>query len=230
MPIPKTLLLSAAVTFVLGLGTAAHAPKPGRPGYLLIANQYEHTALLLDLRTTNVLSRIEVGVNGHEVAVAPDGHFGYIPIYGNSGVGKPGTDGTHLVVVDLATRTVTGQVDFGKGVRPHCPMIGPKDGLLYVSTELNQSISGACETNRGPQWATGRGLHPGDSVERAVALYGEPNSRSPSTKNGQPLELLYCAFDWAGPDVPQVMEVVCTVPKDRTRGRVVEITLAAGSL
>lgn len=55
-------------------------------------------------------------------------------------------------------------------------------------------------------------------------------SRSPSTKNGQPLELLYYAFDWAGPDVPQVLEVVCTAPKDGTPGRVVEITLAASSL
>lgn len=99
-----------------------------------------------------------------------------------------------------------------------------------VHVELNESISGTCETNRGPQWATGRGLHAGDPAERAVSLYGEPNSRSPSTKNGQPLELMYYAFDWAGPDVPQVMEVVCTAPKHGTRGRVMEITLAAGSL
>jgi len=42
--------------------------------------------------------------------------------------------------------------------------------------------------------------------------------------------LLYYAFDWAGPEVPQVMEVVCTAPKDGTPGKVVEITLAAGSL
>jgi hypothetical protein len=79
-------------------------------------------------------------------------------------------------------------------------------------------------------WRTGEGLRLEEAVGRVIALYGEPTSRSPSTKNGQPLELLYYAFDWAGPDVPQVMEVVCTVPKDGTPGRVVEITLAAGSL
>lgn len=55
-------------------------------------------------------------------------------------------------------------------------------------------------------------------------------SRSPSTKNGQRLELLHYAFDWAGPDVPQVMEVVCTPEKHGKPGRVVEITLAAGNL
>jgi hypothetical protein len=42
--------------------------------------------------------------------------------------------------------------------------------------------------------------------------------------------LLYYAFDWAGPDVPQVMEVLCAVEQDGKLGRVVEITLAASSL
>ncbi len=79
-------------------------------------------------------------------------------------------------------------------------------------------------------WRTGHDLAVGDAAKKAVAIYGEPTSRSPSTKNGQPLELLYYAFDWAGPDVPQVMEVVCTAPKDGSPGRVVEITLAASSL
>lgn len=80
------------------------------------------------------------------------------------------------------------------------------------------------------KWGTGKGLRLGDSVARAEKLYGKPDSRSPSTKGGQRLELLYYAFDWAGPDVPQVMEVVCTVGTGGEPGRVVEITLAASSL
>ena len=80
------------------------------------------------------------------------------------------------------------------------------------------------------RWVTGHGLEIGNSDSRVIDLYGEPDSRSPSTKNGKPLELLYYAFDWAGPDVPQVMEVVCTREKDGKPGRVVEITLAAPSL
>jgi len=79
-------------------------------------------------------------------------------------------------------------------------------------------------------WKTGYGLRLGDPASKAAQLYGEPDSRSPSTKDGQPLELWYYAFDWAGPDVPQVMEVLCTKEKDGEPGRVVEITLAAPSL
>jgi hypothetical protein len=79
-------------------------------------------------------------------------------------------------------------------------------------------------------WKTGHGLLVGDPAAKVVQLYGQPDSRSPSTRDGQPLELLYYAFDWAGPDVPQVMEVLCTREKDGQPGRVVEITLAAPSL
>ena len=81
----------------------------------------------------------------------------------------------------------------------------------------------------GAGWKTGRGLSLRASCPDVIKLYGEPDSRSPSTKNSQPLELLYYAFDWAGPDVPQVMEVVCTAEKGKP-SQVVEITLARGSL
>jgi hypothetical protein len=81
----------------------------------------------------------------------------------------------------------------------------------------------------GP-WKTGLGLWLSDSTAKIVQLYGEPDSKSPSSKGGQQLELWYYAFDWAGPDVPQVMEVMCTAGQDGKPGRVVEITLAAPSL
>jgi hypothetical protein len=75
-------------------------------------------------------------------------------------------------------------------------------------------------------WLTGLGMRMGDSQDRVVGLYGEPNSSGPASKNGQELELMYYQFDWAGSDVPQVMEVLCA----RDTGRVVEITLAFPSL
>ena len=83
----------------------------------------------------------EGGITGHEVIASPDGRLAYVPIYGNSGVGKPGTDGSNLVVIDIASQKVVGNVDFGHGVRPHMPIFGPKDGLLYVTTELDRAIN-----------------------------------------------------------------------------------------
>jgi hypothetical protein len=73
---------------------------------------------------------------------------------------------------------------------------------------------------------TGQGLRIGDSQDRVTGFYGEPNSSGPASKNGKDLALMYYQFDWAGSNVPQVLEVLCA----RDTGRVVEITLAFPSL
>jgi YVTN family beta-propeller protein len=80
-------------------------------------------------------------VTGHEVAASSDGKQAFVPIYGNSGVGMPGTDGSTLDVIDLSERKVIRTIDFGHGVRPHCAVLGPKDRLLYVTTELDKSVT-----------------------------------------------------------------------------------------
>jgi hypothetical protein len=102
--------------------------------------------------------------------------------------------------------------------------------ILTVRVTDARGLPGDCDKTRRSPWRTGHGLRLGDSASRVIELYGEPDSRSPSTKGNEQLELLYYAFDWAGPDVPQVMEVLCTLQKDGKPGSVVEITLAAPSL
>jgi len=89
---------------------------------------------------------------------------------------------------------------------------------------------GDCPKLMPGSWKTGLGLQVGDATPKLERLYGAPDSKSPSTRDGQPLELWYYAFDWAGENVPQVMEVLCTREVDGKPGRVVEITLAAPSL
>jgi YVTN family beta-propeller protein len=111
-------------------------------GFVVVANKGDHTVGIVDAEAGKQLATVEEGgVTGHEITVSKDGRTIYAPIYGNSGVGKPGTDGTNMIVVDLASRKVTGNVDFGHGVRPHDPVLGPKDGMLYVTTELDKTIS-----------------------------------------------------------------------------------------
>jgi len=111
-------------------------------GLLLVANKGDKSLGIIDPVAGRQVAVVpENGITGHEVISSPDGRFAYVPIYGNSGVGQPGTDGSNLVVVDLASRKLAGNVDFGKGVRPHCPIFGPKNGMLYVTTELEHSIT-----------------------------------------------------------------------------------------
>ena len=111
-------------------------------GLLLVANKGDQTLAIVDAAAGRVLANVpEDGVTGHEVAASSDGRFAFVPIYGDSGVGQKGSDGRLLRVIDLAKRQIVGTVDFGKGVRPHCAVIGPKNGLLYVTTELDNSVT-----------------------------------------------------------------------------------------
>jgi DNA-binding beta-propeller fold protein YncE len=111
-------------------------------GVLLVANKGDQTLGIIDPESGKQVAAVpEGGVTGHEVIASPNGRFAYVPIYGNSGVGKPGTDGSNMIAIDIAARKVVGNLDFGHGVRPHCPHFGPKDGLLYVSTEIDNAIA-----------------------------------------------------------------------------------------
>lgn len=115
-----------------------------------------------------------------------------------------------------------------------------KEQLLAIDTDTAQKIQvirvghvpfrADCVETPPSLWKTGFGLRLDDPTAKIVRLYGPPDSKSPSSKGGQQLELWYYAFDWAGPDVPQVMEVLCTAEEVGKPGRVVEITLAAPSL
>lgn len=108
---------------------------------LLVAQKGERALAIVDPASGRVLANVaENGVTGHEVAASPDGRIAVVPIYGNSGVGKPGTDGSNILFIDLATRKIVGNVQFAHGVRPHCPIFG-RDGLLYVTTEIDHTIT-----------------------------------------------------------------------------------------
>ena len=79
---------------------------------LLIVNKGEQTLGIVDpLAGKQVATVADSGVTGHEVIASPDGRTAYVPIYGNSGVGKPGTDGSiiDVRVVRPANRTKNGK-------------------------------------------------------------------------------------------------------------------------
>jgi DNA-binding beta-propeller fold protein YncE len=131
-----------SLTLTLMLASAADSYKPTSSGTLLTANKGARSMGIIDPAAGMQLAEVpEGGITGHELTASPDGKVAYVPIYGNSGVGKKGTDGRNIVVIDIASRKVIGSIDFDHGVRPHCPVFDRTRGLLYVTTELDQTIS-----------------------------------------------------------------------------------------
>ncbi|MGI4852931.1 MAG: cytochrome D1 domain-containing protein [Janthinobacterium lividum] len=132
-----------ALALVLTLPLLANAAEPKATGTLITANQGPNNLALIDLATGKQVGTLdEQGkIKVHELAMLPDGKTLIAPIYGNSGVGKPGTDGTEVLVFDVPSRKVTHVIDLGKGLRPHQPTYDPTRNVVYVTTELQQAMT-----------------------------------------------------------------------------------------
>jgi YVTN family beta-propeller protein len=138
------MLLALCVVLPLSLFMmdASAIPQTTASPLLVATNQGDRDLSIIDPAADKQLATVpEGGITGHEVATSPDGRIAYVPIYGDSGVGKPGTDGREMVVIDIASRKVIDRVDFGHGVRPHCPVYDRANNLLYVTTELDQTVT-----------------------------------------------------------------------------------------
>ncbi len=139
MPWFRSLLLclgSSACCSVAWAQAALASPE------LLVVNQQDHNLSFLDPASGKAVAAVDVGgITGHEVAVTPDGRTAFVPIYGDSSVGKAGTNGSTMAVIDVPSHRVTGTVNFGHGVRPHCAIFDRASGMLYVTNELDRAIA-----------------------------------------------------------------------------------------
>jgi YVTN family beta-propeller protein len=127
----------------LGVSQSQTSPHPSETAkhrnLLLVVNQGDQSMSLVDPEAGVQIGKVKTNqIRAHEVTASPDGRLAYLPIYGNSGVGKPGTDGSSIEIVDLDKQAIVGQIDVG-AVRPHWVKFGP-DGMLYVSAELDQAV------------------------------------------------------------------------------------------
>ena len=140
----KTSRTNASGATCFAMLLMALLPVSGKAQTLLVVNQGDSDVSIVDAaagREVATIAEKTPGVHGHEVAVAGDGRTAFVPIYGSSGVGKPGIDGHEMLVIDLASRAIIGDVDFGHGVRPHFPLFDPVSGMLYVTTELDKTVT-----------------------------------------------------------------------------------------
>lgn len=120
----RALGLIAVCTAVLPGYISAQGPKSG---HLLVANQEDASASLIDLRTDS-MQLIPVGIGPHEAAISPSGRTGVVTIYGQ----RP--PGNQLAIIDIAAGTVTRTISLGEYTRPHGVVFIPGDETRVVVT------------------------------------------------------------------------------------------------
>jgi DNA-binding beta-propeller fold protein YncE len=115
------------VLAVVVAGAGASVGGAGSPaqGTLIVTNKGDHTLGIIDPAEGKQVATVEQsGVTGHELIASPDGKTAYVPIYGDSGVGRAGSDGQTIDVFDLVSRRRTATIDLGRPERPPGPTGG----------------------------------------------------------------------------------------------------------
>ena len=97
------LISLIALIGVLAMAGERNSATDSVGSVLLVANKGDRSLGIVNPAEARQTATVpENDTTGHEVAASPDGHTAYVPIYGNSGVGKPGTDGRSMLVVESA--------------------------------------------------------------------------------------------------------------------------------
>jgi YVTN family beta-propeller protein len=114
---------------------------------LFVANQMEHTVLLVDPMSKHVVARVGVDITGHEVAVSPDGHFGYVPVrphcahFGPDGLLYVSAELANAIyIVDTKTRSLAGEIPTGAS-HTHMLVISPDGRRIYTANNEAGSVS-----------------------------------------------------------------------------------------
>jgi len=125
---------------------SAQTPSPA----LLVLEKGDQMAAIVDPTSLQIVGRVPVGADPHEVSVSADGKTAYVTNYG--AFGSP----LHtLSVVDLAAQKPLAPVDLGALRAPHG--IGTADGKIYFTAEGSKAM-GRYDPDRGQvDWILGVG-------------------------------------------------------------------------
>jgi YVTN family beta-propeller protein len=119
------------VTFIYPT-TECNAQSASR-GSLLALSKTDHTLAIVDATTLNVIARIPVGNDPHEVIASSDGKTAYVSIYGGGSLHE-------LNVIDLVARKPLTNIDTR-------PLFGPH-GLTFVNGKVWFTAEGSKSVGR----------------------------------------------------------------------------------
>lgn len=134
----RKLLSLAVAGLALGLGACVHL-EPTAKQELLVVSRGTLELHRIDPVTGAILASAKTNNAPHEVAASPDGRFAYLPIYGDGNLGRPGSNGGVIQVVDVDSMRQLTPIDLGAGVRPHGIEVD-REGFLWVTAELARQV------------------------------------------------------------------------------------------
>ena len=163
-PSLRRFLLALIVSGLVMAGAAQPTPATA----LLVLSKQDHTLAIVDPATLQVLARIPVGEDPHEVIASADGHTAYVSNYG---FGRFHT----LTVIDLGAQKQKTVIDLG-------PLLGPHgldfvQGKVWFTAEAAKAIGSYDPATDKIDWIMGTGQN------RTHMIYVFPDAKRILTTN-----------------------------------------------
>jgi YVTN family beta-propeller protein len=106
---------------------------------MLLVSKHLPGVTIYNADTLQQVCQGKTGISPHEAAFSRDGSLVYVPVYGDSGVGKPGTDEHRVHVFRTSDCSEVGSLDTGEYKRPHGIAVG-RSGRVYLTAEIAESV------------------------------------------------------------------------------------------
>jgi YVTN family beta-propeller protein len=168
LPHMRVSMRLATVLCALFLPAALHAQSTTLPASLLVLAKQDQTLSIVDPTTLQVVARMPVGNDPHEVIASTDGRTAYVSNYG---FGAYNT----LTEVDLAGRRTIGSIDLGPLHGPHgLTFVG---GKPWFTAEAAKAIGRYDPATHKVDWILGTGQN------RTHMIYVSPDQQRIITTN-----------------------------------------------
>jgi DNA-binding beta-propeller fold protein YncE len=106
---------------------------------LLIVEKHNDSVGFYSLDTGAPVASVKVGHIPHEFVFSADKKSLYVTNYGTARWTDDAPGGNTISIIDLASRTVTGEIQLGEFHRPHGIELG-RSGKLYVTCDLPSAV------------------------------------------------------------------------------------------
>jgi DNA-binding beta-propeller fold protein YncE len=107
---------------------------------MLVVEKHLPGITIYDADTEKAVCNSTMEISPHEAAFSRDGRFAYVPVYGSSGVGQPGTNQHMLHFISTSDCKNVFSLDTGKYERPHGIEVGHETGTIYLTSEIAESV------------------------------------------------------------------------------------------
>ena len=144
----KRLVASSALGIFLCTPLAGIAQSSTPQKALLALSKRDHTLAIVDPATLQVVARVPVGADPHEVIASADGKLAYVSIYGGGRYHA-------LSVVDLVTQKALPDIDTGALNGPHgLVFVG---GKVWFTAEAAKVVARYDPATASVDWVMGTG-------------------------------------------------------------------------